>query len=83
MLDALTESGIDKESIDIEYRYDLQSFFNYFDFFNASKLAKSIGINESQMRQYKNGLAFPNENTTKKILDKVHSIGKELFAARL
>lgn len=69
--------------IEVEYQYDLQSFFNYFDFFNLSQLARYLGINESQMRQYKNGLAFPNEKTIGKILEGIHNIGKELYASSL
>lgn len=80
---ALEDSTLTKEDIEIEYRYDLPSFFNYFDYFNISKLAKFVGINESQMRQYKNGLAFPCEKTIKKIMDGVHTIGKELYASSL
>lgn len=71
------------DEIEVEFQYDLQSFFNYFDFFNLTKLAHFIGINESQLRQYKNGLSFPNEKTTNKILEGVHSIGKELYASSL
>lgn len=75
--------GINRKEIKIEYQYDIQSFFNYFDFFNVTKLAKYLGINESKLRQYKNGLAFPNEKTSVKILNGVHTIGKELYASSL
>lgn len=43
--------------IDIEYRYDISGFFLAFPFINASEFAKSVGINPSLMRKYKNGLA--------------------------
>lgn len=69
--------------IEVEYQYDLQSFFNYFDFFNLSQLARYLGINESQMRQYKSGLAYPSEKTIGKILEGIHNIGKELYASSL
>ena len=39
------------QEIKIEYKYDLQSFFNYFEWINISKFAKFAGINESKMRQ--------------------------------
>lgn len=71
------------DGIDVEFHYDIQSFFNYFDYFNGSALARYIGINESQLRQYKNGLAYPNEKTTRKILDAIHTIGQELLSASL
>ena len=78
-LECLQETlGTDLTGISIEYQYDLPSFFNYFDLINASKLAKKAGINESKMRQYKCGAAFPSEATTAKILAAVHQIGSEL-----
>ena len=52
--------------IDVTFKYDLQSFFNYFDWINVSQFAKKAGINESKMRQYKNGLAFAGESTTRR-----------------
>lgn len=71
------------ESIDVTFKYDLQSFFNYFDWINVSQFAKKAGINESKMRQYKTGLAFAGESTTKKILDTIKNIGAELQSATL
>lgn len=69
--------------IDVTFKYDLQSFFNYFDWINVSQFAKRAGINESKMRQYKNGLAFAGEATTKKILSTIKHIGAELQSATL
>ena len=77
----ITEESIplpnEMEYIDVTFKYDLQSFFNYFDWINVSQFAKKAGINESKMRQYKNGLAFAGESTTKKILDTIKNIGAE------
>lgn len=77
---ALTE---DMQSITVEYKYDIQSFFNYFDWINISQFAKKAGINESKMRQYKSGLAYASEKTTTKILNTIQAIGAELQAAKL
>lgn len=71
------------EHISVTFKYDLQSFFNYFDWINVSQFAKKAGINESKMRQYKSGLAFAGESTTKKILDTIKNIGAELQSATL
>ena len=83
----ITEESIplpnEMEYIDVTFKYDLQSFFNYFDWINVSQFAKKAGINESKMRQYKNGLAFAGESTTKKILDTIKNIGAELQSASL
>ena len=73
----------DMQSITVEYKYDIQSFFNYFDWINISQFAKKAGINESKMRQYKLGLAYASEKTTTKILNTIQAIGAELQSARL
>lgn len=71
------------ELIQIDFKYDLESFFNYFDWINVSKFATAAGINESKMRQYKSGLAFANEKTTTKILNTIKKLGAELSTASL
>lgn len=67
----------------VEFKYDIESFFNYFDWINVSKFATYAGINESKMRQYKSGVAFANEKTTNKILQAIKKLGAELNAASL
>lgn len=86
-LDTAREMGkevpVKPEEIEVEFHYDLQSFFNYFDIINVSKLAKKAGINESKMRAYKSGSAFASEKTLKKILDTVHAVAAELSVVAL
>lgn len=69
--------------VDITFKYDIPSFFNYFDYLNVSKFAEYAGINESRMRAYKSGLAFPGEKTTRKIMKAIESIGKEISSASI
>lgn len=71
------------EKITVEYKYDIPSFFNYFNWINISQFSKKAGINESKMRQYKSGVAFASEKTTNKILNAVKALGTELQSARL
>ena len=71
------------EDITIEFRYDLPSFFNFFDFINVSKFAEYADINESKMRAYKSGIAYPSEKTTAKIFSAIRTIGAELSASYL
>ena len=79
---AQTLNGINVE-IKIDYKYDLQSFFNYFEWINISKFAKFAGINESKMRQYKIGAAFAGEKTKDKIMSAIHKMSADLAAASL
>lgn len=71
------------DKIEVIFNYDLQSFFNYFDWINVSAFAKKVGINESKMRQYKLGTAFAGEKTTNKILLTIKTVGAELSSATL
>lgn len=78
------EEGKDfPNDIEVVFKYDIPSFFNFFDFINISKFASRAGINESKMRQYKTGTAFASEATTKKIMDTINQIGMEFQAVRL
>ena len=69
--------------IDISFRFDLPSFFNYFDYLNVSKFADYAGINESRMRAYKSGIAFPGEKTTRKIMKAIEQIRRDLLSASI
>lgn len=74
---------ISATDIEVEFRYDIPSFFNYFDFINVTQFAKKAGINESKMRAYKSGAASASEKTMQKILSTIKSIGSELCAASI
>ena len=71
------------EDIQIEYQYDVPSFVNYFDCLNVSKFAEFAGINESKMRAYKSGSAYPGEKTMYKICKAAHQMAAELSAFTL
>jgi predicted RNase H-like HicB family nuclease len=66
-----------------EYKYDLASFFDYFDWINISKLAVKANINPSLMRQYKSRVTFASEKQSEKIQRSIHKLGEELLAVRL
>lgn len=66
-----------------EYKYDLASFFDYFDWINVSRLAEKAGINASLLRQYKNRITFASEKQNVKIQNAVHRLAEELLAVRL
>lgn len=69
--------------VKITYKYDLQTFFDCFDWINVSKFAKAAGINESKMRQYKAGTAFAGERTKEKVVGAIRRMGAALTAATL
>lgn len=86
-LEAAKELGkevtVTPDEIEVEFRYDLPSFFNYFDWINISAFAKKAGINESKMRAYKSGIATASEGTLTKILTTIRTMGAAMSAVTL
>lgn len=75
------ENGETFPEVKFEYKYDLQSFFNYFSFLNVSDIAQRAGINPSLMRQYSRGIKKAGEKTYERLASCMDSIKAELQAA--
>ncbi len=71
------------QNIEFEYRYDVASLFDYFDYINVSKFARKAGLNASLLRQYKVGGTYISENQVQKIETALHNCGKELLSLNL
>ncbi len=63
---------------EIKFSYDLQSFFDFYRVINAKALSKRIGMNQSLLAQYIKGIKKPSIAQTKRILNGVQAIGREL-----
>lgn len=72
-----------QDDYELVYKYDLPSFFDYYDFINAAALARMAGINPSQMRQYRNGLARPSARTIIRIKEVLSVIASDLSRTTL
>jgi predicted RNase H-like HicB family nuclease len=88
MILSYTERGAEVpeelKNIEFEYKYDVASIFDYYDWINVSRFAKTAGINASLLSQYKNGLAaYISEKQVRKIETALHRAGSELQAAQL
>jgi predicted RNase H-like HicB family nuclease len=81
------ETGIpipsELQAVEFEYKYDIASLFNYYNFINVSKFARMAGINASLMRQYKSGKQYISENQMLKIEGALHKIANEIAAIKL
>lgn len=75
------KEGKPTPELEFAYKYDMQSFFNYFSFLNVSKVADLAGINASLMRQYTSGVAVAGQKQYDKIRVAVKHISQELSAA--
>jgi predicted RNase H-like HicB family nuclease len=70
------EVSISKEDLDLSI--DFRTFFQDYKILNARFLAERIGMNQSLLAQYAAGLKKPSEKQLKRILNGIHSVGKEL-----
>lgn len=71
------------QGVEFEYKYDIASLFNYYNFINVSKFAQVAGINASLMRQYKTGNQYISENQVSKIEDAFHKMANEFATIKL
>jgi len=67
---------------EIELEYDLKSFFDFYKVINAKALSERIGMNQSLLAQYIKGIKKPSATQTKRILNGVQQIGRELSEVR-
>ena len=70
-------------NVSVSYQYDIQSFFDCFDWINITKFAQVAGVSESKLRLYKVGKAFAGERTKAKLQTAIRRMGAELSSASL
>ena len=68
------------EELTVDFRYDISTIFEQFDFLNVSRFAKYAGINESKMRQYTSGVSRPGVKASKKISQAFKQLGQQLLS---
>lgn len=74
------EEGIEYSIAEIILKPDLQSFFEFYKVINAKALSERIGMNQSLLAQYISGIKKPSTAQTRRILQGVQQVGKELSA---
>ena len=86
ILEALNLAFEDKKIVftinDLRFEYDLESFFDFYRVINAKALSERIGMNQSLLAQYITGIKKPSPAQTKRILEGVQQIGRELSEVR-
>ncbi len=63
---------------EIQFQFDLESFFDFYRVINTKALAERIGMNQSLLSQYIKGIKKPSASQTRRILNGVRQIGREL-----
>lgn len=64
--------------VELKITLDLPQFFAFYKVLNAKVLSERIGMNQSLLAQYIKGNKIPSIQQTKRILDGVREVGKEL-----
>jgi len=77
---AYEDKGWSYKIEEIILRPDLQSFFAFYKVINVKALSERIGMNQSLLAQYISGIKKPSSTQTKRILQGVQQVGKELMA---
>ena len=62
----------------IALRFDLPSFFEFYNEINASALGKRIGMQKSLISEYVNGKRKPSDKQLRKIITGIKELGREL-----
>ena len=70
------------QNIAFEYKYDIASFFNYFDWINVTKFAKKAKMNGSLMRRYRGG-EYISQKQVAKIEKTLNELGREISGIKL
>lgn len=75
--------GVDPSEVVFEIEYDLEAFFQRFDYLKISKVAELAGLNASLVRQYATGKKYPGKKQLEKIESAVQTIGTQLTRTKL
>jgi predicted RNase H-like HicB family nuclease len=74
-------SAILKGNYKFEYKFELSALLHRLDgIVSRAAISRATGINERQIGHYAAGLHNPRPEQRKRILDGIHSIGKELLS---
>ncbi|RDC63320.1 helix-turn-helix domain-containing protein [Adhaeribacter pallidiroseus] len=66
------------KELKFEFTYDVQAFFQEFNFLKQSKIAELAGLNSSLVRQYASGLKHPSADQVRKIEEAIHKLATAL-----
>lgn len=75
---ALSDTGRTIGIEDVKITYNLKSFFDAYKVINAAALAKRLGMTQSLLGQYIAGNKKPSPTQTRRILEGVRAVGREL-----
>lgn len=72
------EKGKSASRINLRFIFDLTQFFAFYRVINVKALSERIGMNQSLLAQYIKGIKKPSAHQSKRIIQGVRQLGKEL-----
>lgn len=82
MIEALNlyfeDSGKVIKEEDLKIKLDLPQFFEFYKVINVKALSERLGMNQSLLAQYVKGIKKPSLAQTKRILNGIQQVGREL-----
>ncbi|MGI6224106.1 MAG: hypothetical protein ACOYJG_10910 [Prevotella sp.] len=82
-VDYMKEEGKKVPELEIEYKFDIGSLFDYYDFINVSAISRTIGVSPTVMRQYVIGKRKPSEERKRKIMEGFRELASKMQAAMI
>lgn len=64
--------------IEFNVHYDLQAFFDEYNFLNVSSIAAMSGMNPSLVRQYSKGIKYPSTKQAKKVETVIRELARKM-----
>ncbi|MBL0066212.1 MAG: helix-turn-helix transcriptional regulator [Bacteroidetes bacterium] len=88
MIDALNlhqkhhHKALFKEA-DLDFQFDLASFFAYYKVINAKALGERIGMHQSLLAQYISGKKKPSTRQVERIMEGIQDVAHELIRLKI
>lgn len=68
---------------DLDFQFDLASFFAYYKVINAKALSERIGMHQSLLAQYISGKKKPSSLQIERIMEGVQEVARELIRLKI
>lgn len=77
-LEEIGKTNVKLKDANIDYKVDLEQFFEHYNVINKSAFARYIGINPSLFRQYIRGLASLSDDKMLQITNGLHKLASDI-----
>ncbi len=71
------------KEVDLDFQFDLASFFAYYKVINAKALGERIGMHQSLLAQYISGKKKPSSRQVERIMEGIQDVAHELIRLKI